>query len=130
MMIAILHGVMGLPGMLKAALGSIPYRVVLVFSGVAIALVSTTFLLVFILPSARVLPFGFFLPRGSTFDLSLRGGLGTLVAFGAAILMTLGYSYGAGLLSVLLVFRSEEKLMQHWLFKDIDKQSDWDLPGL
>jgi len=128
MLFAILHGVMGLPGMLKAALGSIAYRVVLVFSGLAIALVSATFLLVFILPAASVLPLGFFRPAGSSFVGSFKGGLGTLMAFGAAILMTLGYTYGAGLVSVLLVFRSDEKLMQHWMFKDLDKQSDWDLP--
>jgi hypothetical protein len=130
MIFAILHGVMGLPGMLKAALGSITYRVVLVLSGVAIALVSATFLVVFILPAARVLPLGFFRPSGSTFVGSFKGGLGTLMAFGAAIFMTLGYTYGAGLLGVLLVFRSDEKLIQHWLFKDLDKQSDWDLPEL
>jgi hypothetical protein len=128
MIIAILHGAMGLPGMLKAALGSIAYRVALVFSGAAIALVSATFLLVFILPAAHVLPFGLLVPRGSTFVVSLKGGWSTLLAFGAAILMTVGYSYGAGLLSVLLVFRSDEKLMQHWLFKDVDKPSDWNLP--
>lgn len=130
MVIAILHGVMGLPGMLKAALGSIGYRVAFVFSGAAIALVSVAFLLVFILPAAGILPVGFFVPWRSTFEVDLKGGVSTLIAFGAAILMTVGYIYGAGLLSVLLVFRSDEKLMQHWMFKDLDKQSDWDLPEL
>jgi hypothetical protein len=128
MMIAILHGVMGLPGMLKAALGSIAYRVAVVFTGAAIALISATFLMVFFLPAAGASPFGFFVPRAGSFDVSLEGGLGTLIAFGAVLLMTIGYSYGAGLLSVLLVSRSDEKLQQHWMFKDLDKQSDWDLP--
>lgn len=128
MILAILHGVMGLPGMLKAALGSIGYRVALVFIGAAIAVVSTTFLLAFILPAAGILPSGFFVLRGSTVVVSLKSGLVTLMAFGAMILMTAGYSYGAGLLSVLLVCRSDEKLLKHWMFKDVDKASDWDLP--
>lgn len=126
MVVAIVHGAMGLPGMLKAALGSLLYRVAMILSGLGIVLVSAAFLLVFVLPAAGVLPAGFLMPVGNTVEVSLRGGLATLAAFGAAILMTLGYIYGAGLISVLLVCRSNEKLREHWLFKDLDRQSDWD----
>jgi hypothetical protein len=124
-------GMAGLQGMLKASLGSIPYRVAFALSAAAISLVSGAFVLLFFVLVLGMIPGSFRLPGAISSGISLAAGFGTLLALGGGLLLFAGYSYVAGLLGFLLVFRSDEQILKHSWIRGLDRSDagPWDVPA-
>jgi len=120
MVLAVAHGMNYLPGIAKAALGSIPYRIAFIFASAFIALVSTGFLAIFTLTATLLLPSGFIIGTWMA-RFSLTSGIDNLIGSVLAVAMFAGYAYVAGTLSILMLLGPDQRIVNHWILKGMDQ---------
>lgn len=129
-MVGAMTGFGCLYGVIKASLGSIPYRICAIFSAGFIALAGAALFLVYAVTAILLAAGSFRLPGAISPGLSAAAGLGTILTLGTGGAFFAAYAYVYGMVSVRLAFSSDESLLRHPLLRGLDAPPSWDTEPL